>query len=285
MDFSDDGYFMPGFSTEFATHVPGTTLTALAVPAFDDNYLWLVHDGKHAIAIDPGDAGPILAVLNEKTLTLSAILLTHHHADHVGGVPVLLQSSRVPVYGPRREAITGVTNMLTEGDQIVIPALDLRMSVLDVPGHTLGHIAYVAREQRWLFCGDTLFAGGCGRLFEGSPAQMASSLAKLMDLPNDTKVFCAHEYTLENLRFAQEVEPENAALSARMASEREKRAVGMPTIPSSIGLEKSTNPFLRYREPAIMARLMVAGRLTDADLAVNPFAAFAALREWKNTYR
>ena len=164
-----------------------------------------------------------------------------------------------------------------------MPQLDLQLTVLDVPGHTSGHIAYFAPIQDWLFCGDTLFAGGCGRLFEGTPAQMSNSLAKLAALPDATQVFCAHEYTLANLRFAQEVEPANRDLQQRIMTEQAKRARGVPTVPSTIGLEKATNPFLRYREPAIVARLIAAGRLNRTQH--EPVAAFAALREWKNSFR
>lgn len=275
MEFSGNGYAM--------SIVTSDSLKVLAVPAFNDNYLWLIHDGRHAAAVDPGDAGPILAALQQHQLSLTAILLTHHHADHVGGVPRLLQHCKVPVFGPRHEAITGVTDPLAEGDHITLPQLDLQLAVLDVPGHTSGHIAYFAAAQDWLFCGDTLFAGGCGRLFEGTPAQMSDSLAKLAALPDATQVFCAHEYTLANLRFAQEVEPDNRALQQRIVAEQAKRERGIPTVPSSIGLEKATNPFLRYREPAIIARLIAAGCLSQTQQ--EPVATFAALREWKNNFR
>jgi hydroxyacylglutathione hydrolase len=257
-----------------------STLSVLAVPAFNDNYLWLVHDHNNAIVIDPGDASPILAALDAHKLSLVAILLTHHHADHIGGVPDLLQRFKIPVYGPQLEKIATVTQSLHEGDIVTIPELQLNLSVLDVPGHTHGHIAYVASEQGWLFCGDTLFAGGCGRLFEGTPAQMATSLFKLASLPDNTEVYCAHEYTLANLRFANAVDPDNALLIDRIQVEQAKRNQGIPTVPSTIGLEKATNPFLRYQEPAILARLKAAGRLHQTE----PVAAFAALREWKNTF-
>jgi hydroxyacylglutathione hydrolase len=267
MDFCEDGFSMG-------------TLNVLAVPAFNDNYLWIVHDHTNAIVIDPGDAMPILATLDAHKLSLVAILLTHHHADHIGGVPDLLERFDVPVYGPQLEKIATVAYPLTEGDTVTISKPGLEFSVLDVPGHTRGHIAYVAHRQGWLFCGDTLFAGGCGRLFEGSPAQMLDSLSKLAALPDATKVYCAHEYTLSNLRFAQAVDPDNAALTERIQIEQAKRDQGQPTVPSTIGLEKATNPFLRYKETAILDRLKAAGRLHQTE----PVAAFAALREWKNTF-
>lgn len=256
-------------------------LNVTAVPAFADNYLWLIDDGSSAAVVDPGDAAPILAALQRHKLSLVAILLTHHHADHVGGVPELLKNFDVPVFGPHNPKISGITRALTEGDPVVLPALGLELSVLEVPGHTRDHIAYLAAEQGWLFCGDTLFAGGCGRLFEGTPQQMTQSLAKLASLPDATQVFCAHEYTLSNLRFACAAEPGNAALAARLRSEQAKREQGQATVPSSIGLEKATNPFLRYREPEIIGNLAKNGRLAGND----PVAAFAALREWKNNFR
>ncbi len=260
-------------------------LSVLTVPAFHDNYLWLIHDGVHAVAVDPGDAKPIRAALAANGLKLTAILLTHHHADHIGGVPELLQHYQVPVYGPRNETIAAVTLPVGEGKVFDVPGLPLRLSVLDVPGHTMGHIAYVreasADAPTWLFCGDTLFAGGCGRLFEGTPAQMISSLGKLAALPDDTKVYCAHEYTLSNLRFARVVEPDNVALQERVKVETDKREHNLPTVPSTIGVEKATNPFLRYREAAIAEQLVRAGKLDRID---TPLATFTALRLWKNDF-
>lgn len=260
-------------------------LHVTAIAAFADNYLWLIHDQQHAVVVDPGDAAPVLAVLAAKKLELLAILLTHHHADHAGGVPALLAHANFPanfpVYGPAGEKITGVTHPLAENDVVSLPALDLTLSVIDVPGHTAGHIAYVDAQRQNLFCGDTLFAGGCGRLFEGTPAQMTTSLAKLAALPDDTKVYCAHEYTVSNLLFAVAAEPGNVKLAERLKHEQARRAVGEATVPSTIGIEKATNPFLRYRETGIVKQLQDKGKLQDSD----PVAAFAALREWKNSFR
>jgi hydroxyacylglutathione hydrolase len=259
------------------------TLAILTLPAFKDNYIWLIHDGVRAAVVDPGDAEPVLAALAEHGLQLSAILLTHHHDDHIGGVPRLLRHAQVPVFGPAGEEIAVVTTPLAEGARFTVPGIGLKMAVLDVPGHTRGHIAYVTEgtEEHWLFCGDTLFAGGCGRLFEGTPAQMAASLAKLANLPGPTKVYCAHEYTMANLQFAAAVEPDNEALQLRLVSEAGKRSDNVPTVPSTIELEQATNPFLRANAPGIVASLEQAGRVQPG---ATPTELFAALREWKNVF-
>ena len=257
------------------------SLQVTAVPAFADNYLWLIHNERHAVVVDPGDAGPISEALASSHFTLVAILLTHHHADHAGGVSELLNRWNVPVYGPAKENIAGVTHPLSENDRVNFAQLGLSLDVLDVPGHTAGHIAYVEQDQHWLFCGDTLFAGGCGRLFEGTAEQMTQSLAKFTALADDFKVYCAHEYTVSNLRFAVAVEPNNTALSTRLSSAQVARDRGESTVPSTLGEEKQTNPFLRYDQPAIIKTLREMGKLNSDE----PVAAFAALREWKNSFR
>ena len=252
------------------------------VPAFQDNYLWVMSRGADAAVVDPGDAAPIEAFLAKHGLTLRAILATHHHGDHVGGLATLAEHWKCPVFGPAGENIGGLTYKLHEGDRVAVPGLDVVLDVLDVPGHTAGHIAYVHRdpEDPFVFCGDTLFAGGCGRLFEGTAAQMVASLSKLAALPARTRVYCAHEYTLSNLRFARAVEPENGALVERQAREAAKRERGEPTVPSTIGVELETNPFLRWKAPAVVA---AAERRAGHPLR-DPVAVFAEIREWKNNF-
>jgi len=253
----------------------------IPIPAFTDNYIWSIEDGTSAAIVDPGDAAPVLAHLEERGLELVAIVTTHHHGDHVGGNEALLAQFDVPVFGPARERIPGRTRALAEGDRIELPKLGLSFSVLDVPGHTAGHIAYVGEvEGPVVFCGDTLFAGGCGRLFEGTAEQMWNSLSKLASLPDATRAYCAHEYTLANLRFARAVEPGNAALQARIEIETARRERGEPTVPSSIEDERATNPFLRAAEPHVRA----AAEAQAGHALRDTVAAFAALREWKNRF-
>lgn len=253
-------------------------LDILPIRAFKDNYIWLLRRGAHAVVVDPGDAEPVKDYLARNSVTLVAILATHHHPDHVGGVADLLAERTVPVYGPRGEAIRTVTHQLGEGDQIGIAELGVTFSVLDVPGHTRGHIAYYGAES--LFCGDTLFACGCGRLFEGTPEQMYASLQKIAALPADTRVYCAHEYTLDNIRFARAVEPGNAELLEREGRERARREAGLPTLPSTLGMELATNPFLRCGQHPVVES---ASRESKTRLS-DPVAVFAAIRAWKNHF-
>ena len=258
-------------------------LTVFPVPAFKDNYIWLITRGSSAIVVDPGDARPIEAVLRDRRLELGAILLTHHHADHVGGVAAMLaaRTDAVPVYGPRAENIAGVSIALDDGDTVAIDALDLSFDVIAVPGHTRGHIAYYGGGATpMLFCGDTLFAAGCGRLFEGTAAQMHASLDRLAALPAGTRVFCAHEYTQANLRFARAVEPDSPALIERERAVAVTRANAQPTLPSTIALERATNPFLRSDDPAVRG----AAERHSPGAGASALATFTALRRWKDSF-
>jgi hydroxyacylglutathione hydrolase len=258
-------------------------LTVTRVPAFEDNYLWLAHGQGDAAArvavVDPGDPAAIEAVLDARKLTLAAILVTHHHGDHTGGVEALASRHGVPVYGPATEDIPGRTIAVRGGDRVELPSLGLAFRVLDVPGHTAGHIAYAGHGA--VFCGDTMFSGGCGRLFEGTPAQMLASLDALATLPDETQVYCAHEYTAANLRFALAVEPGNAALVAYAADVARLREQQVPTVPTTIGRERAINPFLRTRLAAVRASATARAGHVPADDA----AAFAVVREWKNGFR
>lgn len=254
----------------------------IPIPAFRDNYIWLIRKGVRAAVVDAGDAQPVIDYLDRERVALCAILSTHHHNDHVGGNGALLARWNVPVFGPAHESIPGRTRALVEGDRIVVPEIDATFDVLDIPGHTAGHIAFVGAPggDPAVFCGDTLFAVGCGRLFEGTPPQMWSSLSKLAALSPDTRVFCGHEYTLANIRFALEVEPGNRALVARQKREAAKRERDKPTLPSTIGDELETNPFLRASLPPVKAAAEAhAGRRLD-----DAVASFAEIRAWKNAF-
>lgn len=244
----------------------------------------MLQDGSNAIVVDPGDAQPVFDALTRDKLQLAAILVTHHHPDHTGGVAALHAATGAPVFGPARERIPEPFTPLSHGD--IAEVLGLRFQVIDVPGHTAGHIAYFLPAHQGqaplLFCGDTLFSGGCGRLFEGTPAQMLASLDALAALPGGTRVCCAHEYTLANLRFAQAVEPGNADLTQYTAHCESLRAQGQPTLPSQLATERRINPFLRSREATVLRAVREHAELSaDAGEA----DVFAALRQWKNDFR
>jgi len=249
------------------------------IPAFEDNYIWLLRapEREAAVVVDPGDANPVIARLERDGLRLAAILITHHHGDHIGGVSAL--RGRWPdtaVYGPRDERIRGLTQLVAGGDRVDPPGLDQVFEVIEVPGHTATHIAYFGGGA--LFCGDTLFAAGCGRVFDGTFEDLGASLQRIAALPAETLCYCAHEYTLANLGFARWVEPDSAALAAATTAAQARRAAGVPTVPTSLGDELRVNPFLRTGEPAVVAAAeRFAGARLDGQVAV-----FTALRRWKD---
>ncbi|MCL2309272.1 MAG: hydroxyacylglutathione hydrolase [Proteobacteria bacterium] len=255
----------------------------IPVCAFTDNFIWLVHDGHYAVAVDVGDAAPLLEQLDALNLTLSAVLCTHHHADHVGGNATLITRCPASVYGPENEKIPARTMPLCGGETLMLPGLQMPCRVLAVPGHTLGHLAYMIEtpEETALFCGDTLFAAGCGRIFEGTATMMWQSLSVLMALPEATRIYCGHEYTLSNLRFARVVEPDNAVLVARIAAVQALRDADKPSVPSTLAEERATNPFLRVDVPAVRA---AAHAYSGLPCTTAP-ETFAALRAWKDSFR
>ncbi len=254
--------------------------SVLHVSAFQDNYIWLIRGpATNAAIVDPGDASVVQTAIENRGLRPAAIFCTHHHRDHTGGAEELSSHYDIPVYGPARENIPGVTHKLQEGDRIAPGGLDLEFDIFDIPGHTAGHIAYYGVEM--LFSGDTLFSGGCGRLFEGTAQQMHDSLAKLASLPDNTAVYCGHEYTLSNLNFALQIEPENAVLHRRITEVQQIRRQCFPSLPSTIGIEKQTNPFLRSGDTAVHhAAERHAGKKLDSTVDV-----FAELRRWKDGFR
>lgn len=248
------------------------------ISAFKDNYIWTLRRDRSAAVVDPGDAQPVKDYLAREGLSLAAILATHHHPDHTGGIAELAAEWNCPVYGPRGEPIPALTHPVGQDDRFELPALAAAFAVLDIPGHTRAHVAYYGLAS--LFCGDTLFACGCGRVFEGTPAQMLDSLEKLAALPDDTRVYCGHEYTLANIQFARAVDAANAALAEREQRARRLRESGRPTLPSTLGEERATNPFLRCAAPAVVeaANKYLGARVSD------PARVFAAIREWKNRF-
>jgi hydroxyacylglutathione hydrolase len=251
------------------------------VRAFRDNYIWLIHgaiDRRRVAIVDPGDARPVLQQLEAAGLAPAAILLTHHHPDHSAGIPALREAFDIPAWGPAGEPVRGMTHPVSGGDCVTLPELGLAFSVLDIPGHTAAHIAFHGHGA--LFCGDTLFSAGCGRVFEGTPAQMLDSLDRLAALPDDTRVYCGHEYTAANLRFARAVEPGNAELEQHTHFVAQLRARDEPSLPSTLALERSINPFLRSAEPAVRA---AAAAHAGHELA-SRVEVFAALRRWKDEF-
>jgi hydroxyacylglutathione hydrolase len=260
------------------------TLSVYPIPAFNDNYIWALHNGTQCVVVDPGDAAPVRDYLAHNALSLSAILITHHHRDHTGGLQELLAGNDVQVYGPPGGHIPGINRPV--GDQDEIRVLDsLLMRVIAVPGHTLDHIAYFAPPsspdvQPLLFCGDTLFAAGCGRIFEGTPEMMYQSLQKLATLPQDTLVYCAHEYTLNNLRFAAMAEPDNRDIAQRIETDSAKRQRKQPTLPSNIGIELRTNPFLRCHTESLGRHIAAHSQLPEGHSREQ---LFAELRRWKDS--
>ena len=228
-------------------------LTLIALPAFEDNYIWVLHDAQHAVAVDPGDPSPLTDYLDTHRLELSAILITHHHRDHTGGNVVLRQRYNCAIYGPDNPRIPAVTHILRGGDTLTLTSPALHLDIMATPGHTLDHISYVGHNC--LFCGDTVFGCGCGcgKLFEGTPAMMTASMNAILTLPDATRVCCAHEYTLSNIDFAKTIDGTNPALLERERQDRDARAQGRPTLPSTLAHEKATNPFLRFDDPDMIA--------------------------------
>lgn len=250
------------------------------IRAFADNYIWMITDlqNKTAAVVDPGDARPVLKALEKQSLDLTAILITHHHADHTGGIRQLTQQfPGVTVFGPANENISGITQRLKEGNTIQLPGIQYQLSVIDVPGHTAGHIAYV--NEQHLFCGDTLFAGGCGRVFDGTFEDLHYSLEKIAALPEQTLIYCAHEYTLDNLGFAKWVEPANHALLKRDQETEALCEKGVATVPSLLATELTTNPFLRVHNPVVIK----AAEKFSGQSHMSPVSVFKAIRRWKDT--
>lgn len=255
------------------------SVSVFPIKAFNDNYIWCLHNQTHCVVVDPGDAAPVLAYCRDNQLILSAIIITHHHWDHTGGIDALLAAfPKIPVYGPQNKNIKKITVRLSQDDDIELTELAITFSVLEVPGHTLDHIAYYGATG--LFCGDTLFSAGCGRLFEGTPQQMFASLAKLTALPADTAVFCTHEYTMANIAFAETVEPNNQALVDYKHWANKQREKNTPTLPSSLQREIEVNPFLRCHSEELVKNVSQ----NKGSTLISEQAIFASLRSWKDNF-
>jgi len=248
-----------------------------AIPALQDNYIWAIHNDSHVVVVDPGESEPVMTFLKEHGLRLDAILCTHRHGDHIGGIAKLREVYNVPVHGRRHPKNMHITHDLREGDKVRLDAFDIEFNIIDVPGHLEDHIAFIAPD--FVFCGDVLFGAGCGRNFEGTPAQLHHSLQRLAQLPDSTRVYCAHEYTLANLRFALACEPGNPDIQKRIKNSQQLLAANRPTLPSTIALEKVTNPFLRCTQPEIIHTLQQRNLSDTSEVGV-----FTALREWRNHF-
>jgi hydroxyacylglutathione hydrolase len=256
---------------------PNIMFNITAIPAFQDNYIWAIHNAQHAVVVDPGDAAPVQEFLTAQHLKLTAILCTHRHNDHIGGIAKLRGEYHVPVYGRSHPNNLHITNDLREGGQVVIAEFSLTFNIIEIPGHLDDHIAFFNSEI--LFCGDVLFGAGCGRNKEGTLMQLHQSLQRLSQLPDETRVYCAHEYTAANIQFALACEPNNLALKERFLTTQKVRAANLPSLPSSIALEKTTNPFLRCNSPEIIHILQQRGLHDTSKLGI-----FTALREWRNVF-
>ncbi len=255
-------------------------LEIIPLPALKDNYIWLLKNkaSNHVAIVDPSEAKPVLELIESEGLIPIALLITHHHWDHVGGITEITEKHDIPVYTPKTESVAGSTNPVGEADIVFLSELDLELSILDVPGHTSGAVAYYTEGM--VFSGDTLFTAGCGRMFEGTPPQMHTSLSKFKSLPDDTLLYCGHEYTVSNLLFAAAVEPENKAIQQRLIEAKQLRNKNLPTVPATLEIEKETNPFLRCEQVSVItAASQHSGKKQN-----EPHKVFAEIRHWKDNF-